>query len=223
MSDELICTKLAEIIRHGYSMIHKLGTGGSYWDNEYQRDIVCFNSAAKNILLIRFGEDSHFYTDYDQIKVKIGEFESEYSYYRRYVRRKIGLLEAVLDALKSGLTDDQFYQRELLVFSDMLTQAFEFHDKGLLLAAGIYGRVVLETTIKEFAKKNNVEFTQKFDQIIIALRQENLINHPFEISLRANYKIGSLAAHGNEEFNDLNDKEILEFLSFIRDKVLTLN
>jgi len=73
----------------------------------------------------------------------------------------------------------------------------------------------------EFSKKNNIH-KPKFDQIIIELRKMGLIQSPFEIALRSNYKIGSLAAHGNQEFLNLSENEIKEFLSFIRDKVLTL-
>ena len=88
--------------------------------------------------------------------------------------------------------------------------------------AGIYGRIVLETSIKEFAKKNNIH-EKKFDQIIIKLRQNNIIQKPLENSLRSNYEIGSWAAHGNTKFQDLSNNEIREFLTFIRDKVLTLD
>ncbi|MFC1787533.1 hypothetical protein ACFLY8_05860, partial [Halobacteriota archaeon] len=92
---------------------------------------------------------------------------------------------------------------------------------GFKLAAGIYGRIVLETAIREFAKKKGIEH-DKFDQIIIKLRQSGIIHKPFENSLRANYEIGSWAAHNDQQFNDLGDNEIKEFLVFIRDKVLNL-
>lgn len=108
----------------------------------------------------------------------------------------------------------------------MLKQAEEFLEKKNRIAAAIYGRIVLETTIIEFAKKKGVPVETKkekqFDKLIITLRKEGHIHQPFENSLRANYNIGSLAAHANEEFNRLSDSEIREFLSFIRDKVLTL-
>lgn len=96
-------------------------------------------------------------------------------------------------------------------------------EHGLNLAAGTYGRVVLETTIKEFAKEHDIDSKLKFNEIIINLRMKGFIQKPFENSLRANYEIGSWAAHGNEEFNKLTKTEIKEFLVFIRDKVLTLS
>lgn len=114
-------------------------------------------------------------------------------------------------------------------FSDLLNQAHELLDQNLRIAAAIYGRIALETTIKEYGRKEGIEEVNnkdisdaKFDQVIIKLRKEDCIRQPFEDSLRANYRIGSYAAHGNEEFEDYSDSEIREYLSFIRDKVLTL-
>jgi hypothetical protein len=143
--------------------------------------------------------------------------------YDMLIQKQIGVLAAALDALQCGLIDDIFYQREIIVFSDMLDQAFEFLSYKLNLAAAMYGRVVLESTIKEFAKKNNINSDEKFDQIIINLRKNELIHKPLENSLRANYEIGSWAAHADEKFNDLSLSQINEFLTFIRDKVLTLS
>ncbi|MDW7731897.1 MAG: hypothetical protein SCH66_05655 [Methanolobus sp.] len=220
----MVRTKLGENIKQGHLIVNNLRRY-AYSESSYknhQVDLIKFRVTAENILRVRFGVNSYFYNEFVDIQEKRLRYDRDFDYYARFMLKQVGVLEAVLDALEFGLTDDLFYQRELLVFSNMLDQAYEFHEKGLFLAAGIYGRVVLETTIKEFAKEKTVDTDQKFDQIIIALRQENIINQPFEISLRANYKIGSFAAHGNEEFNDLSDKEILEYLNFIRDKVLTL-
>ena len=50
-----------------------------------------------------------------------------------------------------------------------------------------------------------------------------MIHEPFENSLRANYKIGSLAAHGDDGFSKFSESEIREYLAFVRDKVLTLS
>ena len=104
----------------------------------------------------------------------------------------------------------------------MLNQAFEFLNHKQYFAAAMYGRVVLEVTIKEFAKNNNVDTNQKFDQIIINLRKDEFIHKPLENSLRANYEIGSWAAYGDEKFNGLSSRQTNDFLSFNRDNVLTL-
>ncbi len=244
MTDKKICSKIRTLINEGHTLASELS--GHYAlpsslrkEDFYGSRLVephlnmeklhSFDTAANNILLIRFGVDSYFYAAFQRtyetkyymdFHNSIGK--TAYTSLSKVIRMQTGILKAVLDALESGLTDDLFYQRELLVFSDMLNQAYEFCENGLLLAAGTYGRVVLETTIKEFAKEKGVDTDQKFDQIIIKLRKENIINDPLEMSLRANYKIGTWAAHGDSKFNELSKSEIKEFLNFIRDKVLTL-
>jgi hypothetical protein len=176
-----------------------------------------YNSA--NILCLRFGKDNQFLQKFEHcIQNRRG------LYYQENVSAALASLEHVYECLSEGLTEDLFYQRELLLFSDLLKQAEEFFSKKHYLASAIYGRLVLEATIKEFAAKKKIDTTnRKFDQIIIDLRKDSHIHEPFENSLRANYKIGSLAAHGDEKFNNLSDSEIREYLSFIRDRVLTLN
>lgn len=216
MDDQLIIREFSELI--------KVGNGiNSYSITNQKRKY--FQTTAKNLIRIRFGTDSPFYKEFLDTynhKSSQGRYSTENRYHLSLIGLQTGVLASIHHALKNGLTDDLFYQREILVFSDLLEQSFEFLDNGLNLAAGIYGRVVLETTIKEFATEKGIDSDLKFDQLIIKLRQENIINSPFEISLRANYKIGSLAAHGNEEFPKLTENAIKEFLVFIRDKVLTL-
>jgi hypothetical protein len=223
MNDEIIINKLSELIKDA-SSIKKTTVSGSiishFTDRQAEKK---FQISADNIIRLRFGENSKFYKDFlntYQLQLYPGEKDGYYHY--RLIIIQTGVLEAILDALKNGLTEDLFYQRELLVFSDLLEQSFELLEHGLNLAAGTYGRVILETTIKEFAKEHGLESKLKFNDIIINLRMKGFIQKPFENSLRANYEIGSWAAHGNAEFNKLNKNEIKEFLVFIRDKVLTL-
>lgn len=215
MDDEKIINKLEEIINDGHKIIKS---------NFDETRIKKFQVAAKNIIKVRFGSDSTFYKDFmNTYRIKSLQYETYKIFNIRLVELQTGVLEAVSDALKNGLTDDLFYQKELLVFSDLLNQAFEFYENGITLASGIYGRIVLELTIKEFAKKNDIDSNLKFDQIIIKLRQNGFIHQNLETSLRANYLIGNWAAHGDEKFNKLSNNEIKEFLVFIRDKVLNLN
>lgn len=220
MNEEIIINKFSELIRDGTSIVEKSFRGVNH------RQIKNFQISAKNLIRIRFGINSVYYNDFMntyKIKPNTSKYDPETEFYKRLTQIQTGVLEAILDALKNGLTDDLFYQKELLIFSDLIDQAFEFLEKGINLAAGIYGRVVLELTIKEFAKKHDIDSDLKFDQIIIKLRQNSFIHQNFETTLRANYLIGTWAAHGDEKFNKLGKNEIKEFLVFIRDKVLNLN
>ena len=131
MDDKIIIKKLSELILDGNS---------AKFDEQAQKK---FQISAQNIIRVRFGVNSTFYNDFmDTYKTKFHTDESLFKYNRRITELQTGVVEAILDALKNGLTDDLFYQRELLVFSDLLEQSFELLDHGLNLAAGTYGRVV---------------------------------------------------------------------------------
>lgn len=212
--DKIILEELANLIQQGEE-IHNSLRLKSEW--KLDRDIERWEGAALNLLKVRFGKKSDFFIQFKSYTSQEGFCDS----YRESVRRNLGVLDYIHDALGKGLIEDLFYKKEIILFSNLLEQAFEFLDKGFKFAAGIYGRIVLETTIKEFAKKNDI-LENKFDQTIIKLRTEKIIQKPFENSLRANYEIGSWAAHGNSEFQDLSEKEVKEFLVFVRDKVLIL-
>lgn len=85
---------------------------------------------------------------------------------------------------------------------------------------------MLETAIREFAKlklRENYSHDMKFNQIIIKLRDSGLILKTFEERLRSYYTIGSDAAHNSEDFQKVSKKELDNFLTFIKDNVLTLN
>lgn len=228
MDDANIISRLNELISIGQSLSESLSSVSNteYSLSSYQSiNRKCFEKAAMwkgsclNLLKLKFGEDSDYYQDFFK---RINEqLRNSGEFYKENVSKATGVLRYVLEALKDGLTEDLFYQRELLIFSDLLKQAYEFLDKGLGDAAAIYGRIVLELTIKELASKNRID-ENTFDQTIIKLRQAGIIHQPLETSLRAQYQIGSLATHNNEEFKKLSDSEIKEYLNFIRDKVLTL-
>lgn len=212
--DEMILKEIDDLIQQGDVIQNSLSTHDEW---ELDRDMERWEGSALNLLKLRFGNKSDYFLKFNECTFNGGL----YGDYSENIRRSLGVLEFIRDALSKGLTEDLFYKNELIIFSDLLGQAFEFLDKKLSLAAGLYGRVVLETTIREFAKKNNI-CEKKFDQLIIKLRLSNIIQKPLENSLRSNYEIGSWAAHGDAKFQDLSDNEIKEYLVFIRDKVLTL-
>lgn len=225
MDDQKITNTLNELIEEGhklYSLLYSYRAVGHIGNNLLMcRRAKRWAGGASNLLKVRFGEKSDYHRDFlDSFNV---DKEAEITEFcKENVMRATGVLEYVRDALSTGLTEDLFYKREIVVLGDVLEQAYEFHKNGLFVASGIYGRIVLETVIKEFAQKSKINTNQKFDAIIIELRKKELIHKPFENSLRSNYEIGSWAAHGDTKFNELTKNEIKEFLNFIRDKVLTL-
>ncbi|MBU0460538.1 MAG: DUF4145 domain-containing protein [Nanoarchaeota archaeon] len=221
MNEALILKELKALIKEGNELKSKLKDWNVNVVNSlYYQDAKRWEGKAKNLLKVRFGQFSVFHDDF--ASESYSHYENGCRYYRENIAKATGVLEYIYDALSKGLVDDLFYKKELVIFLDMHKQAEEFLKQGYKRPAAIYGRIVLETTIKEYAKKMEAFEDVKFDQLIIKLRQKGIIHEPFETSLRANYKIGSMAAHADDNFEKLTDSEIREFLGFIRDKVLTL-
>jgi len=228
LKDEKIIEKLSELIKEGRDLGRKLNTEEylGYSSSSQSENVSLYPRAIKwsrdstNLLKLRFGANSRYLGDFvDEINRKAGERGGRF--YKENIANATAIIEHVRDAMVTGLTEDLFYKRELQVFSDLLDQALEFLEHGHTIAAAIYGRIVLETTVREYARKEGVE-EKKFDQVIIKLRQKGIIQKPIESSLRANYQLGSLAAHGDKNFEDYSKSGIREYLNFIRDKVLTL-
>ncbi|MHB8103699.1 MAG: hypothetical protein ACYDEF_16430 [Methanosarcina sp.] len=215
--DTKVANELSRLVDENYNKIKDINP------IEHSR----FQMSAVNILEIGFGVNSSFCKHFMQ------SYEMTFSLMddpREQIKQKmfvqIGILQAALDALNRGLTKDLFYEREMIVFSDLLGQADEFlENQRTYLAAGVYGRIVLETTIRELAKlkmSENYNPEMKFDQIIIKLRDGGFILKTLEERLRSYYTIGSDAAHDSEDFKKYSKKQLNDFLTFIRDNVLTL-
>jgi hypothetical protein len=225
MEDPRVISMLKSLIKDGTKLRNDLMEAPlSTWtpviehNREYHQIAEKWRISCMNILELRFRK-SFFFKEFREA------IDTRYSTGSRYcknnVGRALGILEAVLEALESGMTEDLFYKREVILFGDLLDQANEFLKKGFDLAAAIYGRIILETVVKEFAGKNDIQ-ENSFDETIVALKKASVISQPLEHSLRANYAIGTTATHNYEDFKKISKQDIKNFLDFIRDKVLTL-
>ncbi len=226
--DAKVKNELSQLIYDGSRICGYKGnydTGQQYCI--FNKDFNKFQSSAEYILFKRLGKEDIHYKNFMKIYnvPTTTDHEDEYNKRRRVIYEQVGVLESALGAIEKGFTGDLFYERELVVFSNMLDQAYEFlKNQNTYLAAGVYGRIVLETTIREFAKLKlgeNYNPEMRFDQLIIELRN-GFINQTFENSLRNNYKIGSEAAHNSDEFREYSKRNLKDFLTFIRDNVLIL-
>lgn len=196
-------------------------------------NIKCFQTSSLSILQNRFGENSSCYKEFlqaSQIKITENSFQTltlpELATIVGAIGSNVGTLKASINALENGLADGFFYQKEMIVCNDLLDQANEFlENQSTYLAAGVYGRVVLETSIREFAKlklHENYNKEMKFDALVSKLRTGGHILQSFEFKLKSYYTIGSHATHNNEEFKKYTKKDLKEFLVFIKNDVLTL-
>jgi hypothetical protein len=226
--DTKVADELSRIVKMGLeikkSFEMKITIYGHIDSTKYHR----FRISAENILRRGFGANSPYYKSFLQTyEIEFSPKYAEQTVLRRLIEIQIGILLGVLDAPKRGLTKDLYYEREMIVFSDLLDQAYTFlENQKTYLAAGVYGRIVLETAIREFAKlklRENYNPEMKFDQIIIKLRDGGFILKTLQERLRSYYTIGSDAAHNSDDFKKYSKKDLKDFLTFIKDNVLILN
>ncbi|MBI2076476.1 MAG: DUF4145 domain-containing protein [Candidatus Aenigmarchaeota archaeon] len=144
------------------------------------------------------------------------------------VKEKMSKLRGVLMSIKKevemGYSEDVTFLHKRESLSDILEDGFVLLEHDYKVAAAIYGRIILENTIKELCKLKGVDIekNENFSSMLLKLRQIKTIDLPQERSYQAQYDIGSLAAHGKEDFNKKTKRDILDMLNFIRDNVLQL-
>lgn len=234
MNDEKFITALSEPISDGFNILNSLTFGpilkqdSTKLYNDERIRIIRFQMFAESVLKIRFGVSSTIYEHFVSVSSEFftSTYTDKYRAYKNTVEVQIGILQAALDALNNGLAEDLFYQNEIVIFSDLFDEALECFKYQKYLAVGIYGRIIIETIVKEFAKSKLSETDymscNSFEDIAIKLRKNNFILQPFEESLKTNYKIGSHAAHNDEEFKKYTKIEWEKFLNFIQYDVLKL-
>ncbi|MBI4116555.1 hypothetical protein HY449_02320 [Candidatus Pacearchaeota archaeon] len=193
MDDKTIAERLIALSNKGLKFSNELEPERYHYRTNYREkqdkylsELVKWKGECLNLLRIKFGGNSVYFNDF----VRRLNVETQHSgeFYQENVKGAVGVLSYIADALINGLTDDLFYQKEVILFQDLLGQAEEFLNKGYNLAAAIYGRISLELTLREFATKEGIENSKiSFEQLTIEMRKHGLIHPPFEKSLSANY------------------------------------
>jgi hypothetical protein len=227
MEDEKIITILEDLIKRGTEFSKQLYSYefphySDYDEHQtrYLSELVRWKGECMNILRLRFSGTTYLEDFSRRLNTT---WQNSGEFYKENLKEAVGVLSYISHALKNGLTEDLFYQKEIILFSDLLEQSEEFLKKGHNLASAIYARIALELTLREFASKKGIENSEmNFEQLTIEMRKKGIILPPFEKSLNANYKIGSMAAHGDKDFEKISEAEIRGFISFIRDRILTL-
>jgi hypothetical protein len=229
MNDEAIKKQLKQLILQGKQLSQKLqpySVGGEFFEPmiishniEFSEEVISWVHSASNLLVLRFGKDSDYYKAF-QNALDVPWIKSN-CFFQENISMGNGVLISILDALQKGLTYDIFFKHEVIVFGDLLTDAFSLLSGGHRHASAIYGRIVLETTVKEYAKKFGVE-ERNFEDTINTLRRQEIIHQSFQERMRSIHTIGNKAAHGTPEFDRITNEEIHEGLMFIKERILTL-
>jgi hypothetical protein len=190
-------------------------------------DVTKFKTNGEHLLKLRFRSDSVFYKNF--LKYDNSNDNSN-------IQAQVGVLESALYVLNRGLVEDVIFQNDKMVFTDILAEAKECYKNQKFLLVGVLGRIIIESIVREYAKlklsqedyeectKNKNTNSHKFETTLQTLEQKGKILSNFAVIIRANYKIGTLAAHNDDIFTRdyATNKEMKKYLTFIENEILTL-
>jgi hypothetical protein len=228
MSDENLIKGLTDVVNLGHDLTYLVQVFSAI-DCIVPRNtrVAEFKATGKHILKIVFGMDSDFYKEF----MKLDNDNSDIN-----LQKQAGVLEAAIKVLRLGLLEDMIFQNDKVVFSDILTEAKECLKNQRYIIVGVYGMIIIESVVKEYAKlklskddydecnKPRSTNSDKFHKTIQKLENKNIIYQNVASSLISNYNIGSHAAHNDNEFQEKysNKREMEKLLKFIENEVLSL-
>lgn len=228
--DENFIEELNEIIRIGENLSYPIQPTGSLMAFELftprNTSVTKFKTTGKHLLEIRFGINSEFYKTF----LKYDNDDNP------NIQAQTGVLQSALDVLNRGLVEDVIFQNDKMIFTDILAEAKECYKNQKFLLVGVLGRIIIESIVREYAKlklsqedyeectKNKNTNSHKFETTLQTLEQKGKILSNFAVIIRANYKIGTLAAHNDDIFTRdyATNKEMKKYLTFIENEILTL-
>jgi hypothetical protein len=125
--DTKVADELSRIVKMGLEIKKRFEMKPNTYDHIDYTNYHRFRIAAENILRKGFGANSPYYESFLQTyKMEFSPKCTEQTILRKYIETQTGILWGVLDAFKRGLTKDLYYEREMIVFNDLLDQAYTF-------------------------------------------------------------------------------------------------
>jgi len=122
------------------------------------------------------------------------------------------ILISQLDAIKDDLNKGFLFGYEFTITSnfcnDILKNAKDLNNEGHSVAAAIYVRIAIETTIKKIAEKNGIDIEKKASVIKTELYKMQIIDQSQMNLIQSWLDIGNFAAHGNADFQNYSKKDI---------------
>jgi len=190
-------------------------------------ELSCFN-----LLRNYFGETHHFFKEFkDAINKTVIFYHPLHEkrttvipYSKFNIATALACLSYINEETNMGLILNAKSVYEASLFSNLLDQAFGLIEMNYLPAAAIYARLIIENKIKDTCILNKIDVPEKskIADLLVRLREKQIIDLPTERVIQSKYDIGTYAAHGKEEFKKYGKKEILDLLEYTRDKILTL-
>lgn len=172
-----------------------------------------WQTSCLHILDKTFGSENVYYKKFEKITTYADDSQLIWG---------IELMEGARDEIEKGL----LYKIEHIIASDFFNSVIEqaeylLKEKYKNVAA-ILGRVAIENTLKDIAKRENVAVPEntKLSKLNQLLRKENVYPLHMWRSIQAQIDLGNDAAHG--QFDKYDEKAVTNMLIWIRETLLNL-
>lgn len=173
-----------------------------------------WQTACLHLIERTFGEESTYYKSLRQA--------FNYPNPNAHITHGIEIMRGAREEIEKGF----LYKIEHLIAADMfdtvLEQAQYLLDAGLKDVAAILGRVVIERSLKEIAKRENIEFDEKVKLSTlndIFFKKEVYAKNIWRIN-QGHIDVGNYAAHG--DFDKYDEQAVKDMLKWTRETILNL-
>jgi hypothetical protein len=234
LSKDSIISRLNKLTDEGKELL-KIIPPAAKIAPEYQDSALIFKYrkwrlSCLNFIRNSFGEKHYFFKQFNDAsgylksttvlaerhKVSLG-----LAYCLEYVAESLAVLISITESVNSGMISDVKHLYESNLFSNLVEQGLELLRNGYRVAAAIYSRISIENAIRGLCDLNNIQ-QRNVSDMLVELRKIQIIDLPLERTIQAKYDIGTMAAHGRQDFDKYSDKDIQEMLEFVRDKILII-
>jgi len=199
-----------ELIVTGHDLVWKWREYESEWLSKKTR----WQTACLHLLEQTFGVKSIYYKKFQKSTGYSDESQLNWG---------VELMKGAKEEIEKGF----LYKIEHLVsadlFNSIIEQATYLLENRFKDAAAIYGRVIIENTLKDLAKRKTVTIPDKIklSDLNQRLRKENVYPQHVWRTIQAQIDIGNSAAHG--KFEEYDDKAVDNMLTWIKEKLLIIN
>ena len=210
-NENYVNSRKAEVIYNSSSKV----------SDEHYSKCVAWKFSVKNILKNVYGYESEYYVLFSKIFTCYSENDKN-QYDRENISQALGILTSAKEEFDLGLLNKIIHIVSVEFFDNVLDQARELLKKGYKDPSAILGRIIIENTLKDLCKRNNVQFNEgvgasKLNEI---LKDNNTFTLPQFKLCRTYIELGNNAAHG--DFDKYSERDVYKMFEYIENSLLIL-
>ena len=199
-----------ELIKTGHDLVWKWQEYEAEWLSKKTR----WQTACLHILEKTFGIKNIYYKNFQKSTSYSDNSQLDWG---------VELMKGAKEEIEKGFLYNIKYLVSADFFNSIIEQATYLLESGFKDAAAVYGRVIIENTLKDLAKRKTVKVPNKIklSELNQLLKKEKIYPQHMWRSIQAQIDIGNSAAHG--KFDEYDDKAVSDMLTWIKEKLLTMN